>query len=245
MSLTPPAVRSAAQLDLDLRGNAWSVRTAGPRTGLASGSAWSAAARSPQPARRARPPSNSMRSSAGRAERGSRNRRHSLPRSSDQRPRLRPRSPSCVRPVRRPRRLHPVRGRARCGGGPRNAQPLLRALLRGRHPLWGNGREVHRRCGHGCLGRPYGARGRRGAGGPGRARSGGCCAVARTGDPGPGRNPDRRGGGHARRDQPGNGRRRPGEHRLQAPVRGRPRHRPRRRSDTAGLDRRHRLRRSG
>ena len=61
-------------------------------------------------------------------------------------------------------------------------------------------------------------------------------------DPGPRRRPDRRGGGHARRDEPGHGRRRPRQHR-QSPAIGRgTRHGPRRRSDASRGRQRHRLR---
>ena len=51
--------------------------------------------------------------------------------------------------------------------------------------------------------------------------------------PGARRRPDRRGRGHPRRDRPGHGRRRPRQHRLPAPVRGRAGDRPRRRGDAA------------
>ena len=82
--------------------------------------------------------------------------------------------------------------------------PLLRALARGDRPLRRHRREVHRRRGDGrlgCAGRP---RGRRRAGRPGR-RSTSSTRSARSARPiaGPGRRPDRRGGRHARRDEPG------------------------------------------
>ena len=56
------------------------------------------------------------------------------------------------------------------------------------------------------------------------------------------RRPDRRGGGHARRHEPGDGRRRPRQHRLAAAIGRATRHRPRRRGHVPGRHGRHRLR---
>ena len=64
-------------------------------------------------------------------------------------------------------------------------------------------------------------------------------------DPGPGRGPDRRGRGHARGDEPGDGRRRPRQHRVPAPVGGGARHGAGGRGDPAGRIARDRLRARG
>ena len=86
------------------------------------------------------------------------------------------------RPLLRRHRLHCFRGVDRRGGRARPARPLLRADEGDpRVPRW-DGREVHRRCGHGSLRRAAGARGRRiarlpsgsgDAGRPARARPAG------------------------------------------------------------------------
>ena len=70
--------------------------------------------------------------------------------------------------VRGPGRLHDAVRGARSRGGPGAPVALLRAGVGGHRPLRRHRREVHRRRGHGGLGRADGPRGRRGAGGPGR-----------------------------------------------------------------------------
>ena len=85
-------------------------------------------------------------------------------------------------PVRGPRRLHDAVRGARPRGGARAPVALLRARV-GRHrPLRRHRREVHRRRGHGGLGRAGGPRGRRRARGP-RRRSSSWTPSARS-DPG-------------------------------------------------------------
>ena len=126
-----------------------------------------------------------------------------------------------TRPVRRPRRLHAVRRGPRRRGGPRAPDRYFETVARDHRPLRRHRREVHRRRGHGRLGRPDRPRGRRRARRPRRRSSSSTRSAALgPGHRGPGRRPDRRGGGHARRDQPGHGRRRPGQHGQPAPERG-------------------------
>ena len=157
-------------------------------------------------------------------------------------PATRRRTPPRHGPLRRPRRVHGARRRPRRRGRPRAADPLLRHVARDHRALRRHRREVHRRRGHGRLGRAGRPRGRRRAGRSRRPRARRGRPRPRAGRPGPRRRPDRRGRGHARRERPGDGRRRPRQHRLAAPVRGRARHGPRRRGDPASRVRRDRLR---
>ena len=99
--------------------------------------------------------------------------------------------------------------------------PLLRPRARRHRPVRRHGREVHRRRGDGRLGRAGRPRGRRGARRPGGARAGRRRPGAGPGHRGPSRRPDRRGGRDDRRDEPGDGRRRPRQHGQPAPVRRR------------------------
>ena len=63
------------------------------------------------------------------------------------------RAPAGERPVRRPRRVHAVRGRTRRRGGARDPHPLLRHRERRDRPVRRHRREVHRRRRDGGLGR--------------------------------------------------------------------------------------------
>ncbi len=103
------------------------------------------------------------------------------------------------------------------------AREVDRALRR-------DGREVHRRRGHGGVGRADRPRGRRRARGPRRAGARGRGSRPGPGHPGSRRRADRRGGGHARRHEPGHGRRRPRQHGSPSAVGRRAGHGPRRRS---------------
>jgi hypothetical protein len=88
----------------------------------------------------------------------------------------------------------------RSGGPPRRAGPLLRADEGHRRVARGDGGEVHRRRGHGCLRRPPGARGRRPAGRPGRLRDARGPARARLAGAD---RPQHRRGRHRHRGAPG------------------------------------------
>ena len=100
---------------------------------------------------------------------------------------------------------------------------------RDRHAPRRDGREVHRRRGHGGLGHADRPRGRRRAGRPRRARAGRCGRHAAPEPPGARGRADRRGGGDARRHEPGHGGRRPRQHRGPPAGRGRAGHRAGRR----------------
>ena len=142
------------------------------------------------------------------------------------------RTPPGVDPVRGPRRVHAVVGVTRRRDGPRSPGPLLRDRDPDHRLLRRDDREVHRRRGHGRVGRTDRVRGRCRAGRPERARHGhrgrSTRARARGRAPVTGRRPHRRGRGDAWRDQPGDGRGRPRQHRRTTPVRGTARNRPRR-----------------
>ena len=103
---------------------------------------------------------------------------------------------ACLRPLRRPRRLHPLVRGPRPGGRPRAPLALLRHGGRGHRAVRRDGREVHRRRRDGGVGRAGRPRGRRRAGGPRRARPGrppslSCDAGARAAR-GPASSPARR-----------------------------------------------------
>ncbi|MDQ3085785.1 MAG: AAA family ATPase, partial [Actinomycetota bacterium] len=109
-----------------------------------------------------------------------------------------------LRPFRRPGRVHGcLRAQGRRGRA-RAAVALFRDRAHHHRALRRHRREVHRRRRDGRMGCPGGARGRRGARGPGRAGTGYSHHRARNrgGDPGasrPRRSPDRRSRGHSRR----------------------------------------------
>ena len=163
-------------------------------------------------------------------------------RSTCTRPRLRHRTAARLGALRRPRRLHAFRRGARRGGGPRRPVPVLRAGRRGDRPPRRDGREVHRRRGHGRLGGAGRPRGRRRAGGAGRPRARRCRPLLRAHDAGPRRGPDRRGRRDHGRRRPGDGRRRPCQLRLAPPVGCPARGGVGRGSHAAGRRRRDRLR---
>ncbi len=152
------------------------------------------------------------------------------------------RTPARHDPLRRPRWVHDARRGSRCRGHPGAPLAVLRTVPRRDRSLRRDGREVHRRRGHGGLGRAHRSRGRcraRRSGGAGSRRR---HQVAGSDDRGAGRGPDRRGGCNPRRDQPGDGGRRPRQHGLPAPVCRSPWDRARRRGDAAGRVGRDRLR---
>ena len=144
--------------------------------------------------------------------------------------RRRPRGPPPgQRAVRRPHRLHAVRGTGRPGAGPRHADRLLHRRAPGRRAVRRRGGEVHRRRGDGAVRRAGGHRDRRAALRAGRA---GAAAGARPVHARrqqrvrrrhalPRRCRDRRGAGRRRRRprrRPGDRGRRRGQHRLPAAV---------------------------
>ena len=122
-------------------------------------------------------------------------------------------------PLRRPGGLHSLRRGARRGGRPRVTEPVLRARAADRRSLRRHGREVHRGRRDGGLGRAHRPRGRRRTRCSGRARPRGGRPVAGGGHRGPRWRAHWGGGRYPRRHGPGHGRRRPGQHRLPAPVR--------------------------
>ena len=134
-------------------------------------------------------------------------------------------------PLRRPRRVHALRRGARCRGDARPPDPVLRSRPRDGRTLRGDRREVHRRRGHGRMGRSDSAGRRRGAGRSGGAGPGGRRAHPGTGPPGASRGPHGGGGRHDRRVGPGDGRRGPRQHGVTHPGRGRRGHGSRRRGD--------------
>ena len=138
-----------------------------------------------------------------------------------------------VRPLRRPRRLHHGLGGARRRGHAGAADALLRCRTHDHRALRRDGREVHRRRGHGRVGRAGGPGGRRRAGRPRRARPRRGGARARPRPPSAGGGVDRRGRGHARRTGRRHGRGRPRQHRLARAVGRRARNGARRRGDAA------------
>ena len=116
----------------------------------------------------------------------------------------------------------PFAAGARRGGGPRDADPLLRSRERRHHALRRHRGEVHRRRGDGRLGCADGARGRRRARGPGRAWSWSTRCARWAHDPGTRRRADRGGRRHPGRREPGHGRGRHRQHRRSPPVGGAP-----------------------
>ena len=133
-------------------------------------------------------------------------------------------------------RLHDARRGPRPGGDARAPLALLRHGAPGHRPVRRHRREVHRRCGHGGLGRPSRAGGRRRA-------SRACRARPRRGDRrprhedrsrrprAPRRGRHRRGRYHDRGRRSGHGCGRHGQHRVAGPVR---RGSPALRSSTSG-----------
>jgi hypothetical protein len=121
------------------------------------------------------------------------------------------RAPGHVGAVRRPRRLHDPLGEPRPRRGARAALALLLPVPRGDRALRRHGREVHRRCRDGRVGRAGRPRGRRRAGSPRRARARGHGDRPRRGGRRSGsraahRGRHRRGRRDGRRHQRGHGR---------------------------------------
>ena len=154
-------------------------------------------------------------------------------------------TPPRVRPLRGSRGLHDGVGEPRRRRGAGSALALLRDGADDHRSLRRDRREVHRRRCHGRLGNADRPRGRRRAGGACRARSDCSRDVARgrsrrAWSPRASRDPHRRGRGHSGSRGPGNGRRRPRQHRIAHPVRRGARPGARRRSNATrdgGVDR--------
>ena len=147
--------------------------------------------------------------------------------------------------VRRPRRLHAARRETRPRGDQRAPLPLFRTRPPHHRPLRRDDREIHRRRCHGRVGRPDRERGRRRAGGAGRARGCGVggrarrrvrCRPCSTGR-------CRHGGGrdHHRQGGRGHGARRHCQLRLPGAKRSSARRGPRRRVHLEGGFRRDRV----
>ena len=135
----------------------------------------------------------------------------------------------CLDPVHRPGGLHIAGGGPGRGGDPRAPVALLRSCQRGDRSLRRHDREVHRRRGHGRMGRPDRPGERRRTGSPRGPRRRRRSQDARPRHQRPRRGPDRRSGSYDRGDEPGHGRGRPGQHRLEAAIGRAARNRPGRR----------------
>ena len=148
--------------------------------------------------------------------------------------------------VRRPGGVHDAVGEPRPRGGARAPVPLLRRVPHGDRSLRRRRGEVHRRRRDGRLGSARRARGRRGArrtcrarARGGRHRHGRGRRCARAGDAR--RRRHGRGGGDARRDRRGHGRRRRGQHGVPRAERRGPGTGVGRRDDAVAHDRGRRL----